>query len=269
MGYLASTSTNLMIGIRSITVNTYDLDSLTVVWEYEHSQPGVDLSSTTIDIQRSESDDFSNYTTIAAGLAADSYDEYTDSLLSGVITRRYNDMNYRVRFVEPTGAETITDIVWLTDPINLRAKDIIRRKNIVLGLHGRDLVYFKRKTHGPQCTECIDEILETQTTGNCTTCYNTGFTGGFYSQIAFKGFITSSPDINTVDRFGEVNPGQVVLSIAAYPRIAVNDVIVDMRNRRWWVSRVANVRHKDFTVSQDAVLSLVDHNDAVYDLVVT
>ena len=255
-----------MIGIKSTTVNTYDLNSLTVSWEYEHLAPGIDLSSTTIDVQRSEAEDFSSYETVAAGLNASVVEEYTDYILSGIITRRYTDINYRLRFVEATGEETLSSVAWLTQPINLRARDIIRRKNLVLGLHGRTLYFFRRLVSGIPCTVCRDAIMDVQIDGNCTTCYNTGIVGGFASSILFKGFTTSTPDVNLVNRFGEFNPGQMILSTSSTPRLSVNDVIVDEKNRRWWITRINNISHKEYVVSQDAVLTLIDHNDVVYEV---
>lgn len=254
-----------MIAIKSVNVNTLDLKSLTFSWEYEVQPPGVDLGTTTVDIQRSESDDFSEYTTIAAGLNANNYTSYTDTLLSGVVTNRYKDINYRARFVELGGYETISDVAWLTTDVSLSAKEIIRRKNLILNRRGLSCYYLKKKNFGVKCTECFDEIMEMQITGNCLTCYNTRFEGGFYQPINIKAFMTQTPDINMINRFGEINPGQMMFSIAAYPNLAVNDVIVDHLNRRWYVTRINNVSLRGHIISQDAVLSLIDHNDVIYE----
>jgi hypothetical protein len=120
-----------MIGIRNIYVETYDFNSLTVNWEYEVQQPGIVLSTTTVDIQRSESDNFSTISTVAAGLSANNTTSYTDATLSGILTNRYKDINYRLRFVESNGALTLSKIVWLDGDVSLPAKEIIRRKNVI------------------------------------------------------------------------------------------------------------------------------------------
>ena len=247
-------------------VFTYDLNSLTFEWEYEAQPPGVDLTTTTVDIQRSETDDFSTYSTIAAGLNANNNLSYTDTALSGVVTRRYNTFNYRARFVELDGEETISDISWITQPLYLPAKDIIRRKDNILRLRGIPVYYLKRKSFGQPCTDCYDPIMDVQVDGNCSTCYNTRFVGGYYSAISLKAFMTETPDINLVNRFGEFNPGQMLFSVTSYPKLGVNDLVVDHLNRRWWVTNVRNASYRGHVITQDAVLTLADHNDVVYDV---
>lgn len=259
----------MTITTKNLKVSTYDFESLTVSWEYEHQPPGVDLTTSTVEVQRSESADFSTYEIIANGLNANNTTNYTDINLSGVLTHRYNDMNYRVVFTEVTGTETTTQKVFLLQSITPKAKEIIRRKNLILRKRGLPVFFLKKKTYGQPCTSCYDELTGAQVTGNCSVCYNTGFIGGYYSPVSLKAFLTQTPDINVVNRFGEFNPGQMVFSIASYPELSVNDVVVDHQNRRWWINQIRNVSYRGYIVSQDATMSLVDHNDVIYDFAVT
>ena len=258
-----------MIGTKNLQVSTYDFNSLTFSWEYEHLPPGVDLTTSTIDIQRSESSDFSTYETIVQGLVANSYNSYTDALLSGVITQRYKDMNYRLRLVEDSGTETLSEKAWLTSTPSIKAKDILRRKNLILRLRGIPVYFLKKMNYGQPCSDCYDVVMDIQVDGNCSTCYNTRYVGGYYAPISLNAFITETPDINIVNRFGEFNPGQLIFSVAAYPELSVNDVIVDAKNKRWWINQIRNVSYRGYVVSQDATLSLVDRNDVLYDFDIT
>jgi len=128
-------------------------------------------------------------------------------------------MNYRLKFVETDGIETISDKTWLIEPISIKAKEIVREKNLILRLRGLQTYHLKKMNYGQPCTDCFDEIMSMQVDGNCTTCYNTRFIGGYYSPVSTKAFMTQTPDINTINRFGEFNPGQVIYSISAYPEL--------------------------------------------------
>lgn len=258
-----------MIDIRKSEVTTYDLNNLTYQWEYANQQPGVDLTTTTVDVQRSETPDFSEFETIAAGLNANNTVTYTDTLLSGVITRRYNNIFYRARFVQSDGHETITEPRFLTRQLNKGARKILFKENRILRLRGIPCYIFKRKSYGQPCTECFDDTLGVQLESNCSTCYNTRIVGGYYPAIQQNAFLTEAPDRNTINRFGEFNPGQLMFSITSYPDLAPKDLVVDHLNRRWWIRNVRNTSLYGFVVNQDAALDLVDHNDVVYDLPVT
>lgn len=64
----------------------------------------------------------------------------------------------------------------------------------------------KRKVWGTKCPVCLDYSLEESANSNCSTCFGTGFVGGYFSPYAYPIAITAVSPIqkDTTDSIGTV-----------------------------------------------------------------
>ena len=70
----------------------------------------------------------------------------------------------------------------------LRYREILRRKQLFFTKTPCSPGWLlRRRIHGAKCTVCCDEVLHSPVDSNCTTCYGTGITGGYYPLVAMRG----------------------------------------------------------------------------------
>ncbi len=152
---------------------------------------------------------------------------------------------FKVEVVNTETQETllcnVVSSAYLTprDPI---ADTIIYQNEILLKrVLGRPPVklLMKRRT-GTRCTSCWDEDLMEVTKSSCTSCYSTGYAGGYlppediYVSFTEPGFITR---MDTVD-IKDVQQGVTQAWCGNYPLILPGDIIIDEFNRRFIIMQV-------------------------------
>jgi len=117
----------------------------------------------------------------------------------------------------------------------LLARDIIRKEYLrLLKYVGARGYLLKRRHYGPRCPTCIDHDVEEPVTSQCTSCFGTGYLGGYYNGLLYYldlSGTTTSEDVKTP--FGTVDNKQRTARCVAYPRIDSYDIWVDAtRNKR-------------------------------------
>lgn len=130
---------------------------------------------------------------------------------------------------------------------------------------GIPLAILSRKQWGPKCTACFDRLTKSVTNAKCLVCFGTGFQGGYHEPVhvtARKGVtnvqVTTSPQGKT-----EVNQSE--LTILDYPRLAVDDVIVELRqDRRYVVRHVTRTELRGVPVHQRVVMSELARDSVEY-----
>ena len=141
-----------------------------------------------------------------------------------IATLYRNDVNYIV--------EEYIDIP--KDRINHEARELnvrmVLRKQLieVLEAIGVYALVYKKKNTGPHCPDCWDEHYGRRTKEQCTTCFNTGYAGGYYSPYGLRLRILSEQltiahsDENVVP----INQDAVQLLLPVYPMLDREDVII-------------------------------------------
>jgi hypothetical protein len=108
---------------------------------------------------------------------------------------------------------------------------------------GRLIRIYIRKTIGPRCSKCWDDRRSRRTKSNCTECYNTGITGGYYAAIEAQASFFPSPMMEQVGKFGVQVQNVPMLWISDFPEIKggqeSGDVVFDTMDRKYFrVQRV-------------------------------
>ena len=161
-----------------------------------------------------------------------------------------DDIYYRVIAVDEMDNEYKSKPTWIYECWKnkqqwLIARDIIRKEYLRLtrlpvGVSGR---LFKARQSGPRCTECTDWDTGEVSGPGCSTCYGTGFKGGYYNAIPYYMDLsgTSSQETETAT-FGVVDNKQRIARAVSYPIVNVGDMwAVDKTNQRFLINKVASV----------------------------
>ncbi len=95
------------------------------------------------------------------------------------------------------------------------------------------LVYVRRRG-GIVCTSCFDVVQKKRTSSHCTTCFGTGWIGGFYSPIDTYIDIGPTPADIIISEWGEVQKNETDLLMSNYPEVIPGDLIRELRSNRLW-----------------------------------
>ena len=149
------------------------------------------------------------------------------------------------------------------------AKEIIRKENLLLRQKtGTSGWLLKRKYFGDKCPDCTDQTTGQVEASDCTTCYGTGITGGYYP--AFEYWVT----MNATQRMRKLTAEQGVVSATvetvralAYPVVEPNDVWVNgQTNTRYFIGPdpKAVARHRGIDLVMDLTFNEVPSDHIVY-----
>jgi hypothetical protein len=257
-----------MLLLNTLTISSYQAEQLTVTWEFKDTLES--LTDYEIDIYRSENpgtEDLDGYDLVASGISAATF-SYDDTSVAGL----YDPLRtwyYKIGINNTvTDKQTVQPEIpayrkgVVTDKIAL---SIIRRKRLSLDKKtGRDFYILKRRTFGTHCPDCWDETTSRVTVGDCSTCYDTGWVGGYFESIYTKGMITVSPDANQLTMFGEWVPKDIIFYTLNFPPLRAKDIIVDDENQRWVVKQVVPTKKNGFLIEQSVQCSLIAFDDIVY-----
>ena len=130
---------------------------------------------------------------------------------------------------------------------------------------GAPTLIFKKRREGPRCPGDWDPKLKRVTKSNCTTCYGTGFVGGFYAPIdAWMNFEPDPKQIQIAE-WGLIQPNQTSVQFTNYPLLSIDDLILELKiNKMWKVSNVSAAEKNRSTMLQYARVSAVNPSDIEY-----
>lgn len=128
-----------------------------------------------------------------------------------------------------------------------------------------------KKRSGTRCSKCWDADTREVTKSSCTTCYSTGFAGGYMSPVDIPISFTEPGYINKFD-IGDIRDIQQNVTQAwasNYPLILPQDIIVDSANRRFKVIQ-SQPTTKDGTIylRQILQLQLIPPTDVIYKYII-
>ena len=102
---------------------------------------------------------------------------------------------------------------------------------------------------------------------SCTSCYGTGFAGGFYAPIEVYGQIPTATVATATQQLGKVASQDSMLLLANYPLLTEGDVVIEAENVRWRVGQSINVIEKQrAVVRQQAPIKRIDANEVEFSL---
>ena len=150
--------------------------------------------------------------------------------------------------------------------IILLRRKILREQYVTLKkLNGVAVKVLKRKHFGVRCSDCSDELTRAIVQYTCTTCYGTGWEGGFFSPI--DTYINFRPE--TVNKStSQVGVTEVVKTSATmlyYPKVEKDDVIVELdTNKRWRVETSSQTELRRMILHQRVVISELSRDSVEY-----
>ena len=117
--------------------------------------------------------------------------------------------------------------VFLEAMPDLQALESIRRFDYVLRhFTGRRVLFMHRRTTGTRCTACWDHLKRRRTKSDCSTCYDTGIAGGYYSPQ--ETFAAKAPEkvVTSFNSLMEMDTNDIVMFMSARPRVFPRDLII-------------------------------------------
>lgn len=182
---------------------------------------------------------------------------------------------YRVVVTPPSGVANQVSVVSSVEPRldgkqRLLKRKILRDESIMLRkLNGVEIAVVKRMHWGPRCSRCWDKVTKTVTRANCTTCYGTGFSPGFFAPVVTLGRRGTLPNAKQITPQGitEYRPTQVTILDA--PKVMPDDILVFLRdNKRFLVKSSIQTELKTVGVHQKFEVSEIAHSSIEYRLLV-
>ena len=183
--------------------------------------------------------------------ATDTYQRYYDQL---------SYIYYRVRLVLPTVPDANTGLPteyvsqpqqgngtwsrrdWLISRDIIRREYLVQRKrhNITSGGY-----LLKRRRWGTPCPLCLDyDTGGTTQSQSCTTCFGTGFVGGYFPAIDYRFTFEALPQrrIERNEQVGQVNPIVKQARGVCYPHVDSHDIYARTdTGERYVIQNVSNL----------------------------
>lgn len=149
----------------------------------------------------------------------------------------------------------ITDTIIFNSTFLL--EEIIKNKVLLLS----------RKLTGQRCPECWDPITKSTKKSTCLSCYNVGFTGGYYSPIEINISVDPATESLRVSA-NDIRPGRDPTSAWTlnFPIIKPGDVLVDNYGTRYIVINVRPTVRGRYVLRQVMAIQEIPSTDIIYKL---
>lgn len=192
---------------------------------------------------------------------------YEDSTI--VNTKEDKGRNIFYKVIATNGIESYSSDVKGINELekNKIALEIARKDNIAFKNVLKTYFYLlKVKTTGQYCS-CYDTTLgEKVIPGDHLACYNTQWVGGYYLPYKMYGNIGTFDSNVRAGLEGNSTEQVTQLITGPFPKISVNDIIVDQTGVRWRVGSVKNPKSKMSLYRQQCTLQAIDRSDIVFSI---
>jgi len=246
----------------NLVVRSFTLDHLTFAWEVEPTE--LDPWDYDWYVERSEGP--AGPWDRLAGPFSDRY-LFIDHQVS--LLHRWRTLFYRlksVRKLDTTDIEYSAVVNVAAEP-DLEALEIRRLEELgYRQFTGRVCWLFPARTFGQHCPSCWNEVLHKRTRGNCPTCYDTGWAGGYMHPIECYIQIDPAAKRNQEIPTGEVQHSTTQARMSAFPPVKPKDIIVEAENLRWRVDSVGSTQKRRATIRQEMTLVGVVPGDVEFQL---
>jgi len=151
-------------------------------------------------------------------------------------------------------------------------REIVRKETLRLqtqaGICG---LLYKRRRWGDPCTSCIDYDTGEVTNSECSTCYATGFVGGYFDPVEYwVSELQQAPTrrMTTNDTRGVVEDRTIFVRALNCPWLDTGDVWLNFQDdRRYFVQMVREMEYRGVVFAFDQVeLRLAPTTDVIYTL---
>jgi hypothetical protein len=254
-----------MIEIVKERVMTLNRGYFDLYWSVGSLMPNDDLTQWTFYILKSRDNPIGSYDVIAGPLQ-DVY-HYRDSDVDNF--HRWEHIFYKIRALNIVTQQVVdTKPMVLGENPNLEALYISDMWEILMRSYAGSITYvFNRRKFGTRCPNCWDTIKHQQKFSRCTTCFDTGYQGGYYAPIETVMQLASEDHKAELTSFTKMDTQQTQARMAMFPIVEPDDVLVELRNNfRWKVGAVASTALQRSTVSQIATVQRILEKDVEYDL---
>jgi len=182
---------------------------------------------------------------------------------------------YRVVVTPPSGRDYSVEVVSVVEPRlagpqRLLKQKILRDESLTFKkLNGVEIAVVKRMHWGPRCVKCWDKTTKTVTRANCSTCFGTGFSPGYFAPLLTLGRRGTIPSAKQIAPQGvaEYRPTQVTILDA--PKVEPDDILVFLKdNKRFIVKAVLQTELRTVGVHQKLEVSELARSSVEYRLVV-
>tara|TARA_B100000214_G_scaffold1422_1_gene1087 strand:+ start:3759 stop:4538 length:780 start_codon:yes stop_codon:yes gene_type:complete len=134
-------------------------------------------------------------------------------------------------------------------------------------LNGVPIVILKRRSFGPRCTECYNEVTNDVMFSHCNTCYGTTYLEGYHDPVYTYGKLDPVVVQESVGSSGLNESAMTGLTITEYPVVETNDIVIEARtNRRFKVMRKVSSESSRVLVHQDLQVSEISRAGIEYEI---
>lgn len=182
---------------------------------------------------------------------------------------------YRVVAIPPSGADNQVEVVSVVEPRldgkqRLLKRKILRDESLAFRkLNGVEIAVVKRMHWGPRCSKCWDKVTKTVTRANCTTCFGTGFSPGYFAPILTLGRRGTLPTAKQISPQGVADYRPTQVTILDAPKVEPDDILVFLKdNKRFVVKSAIQTELKTVGVHQKFEVSELPRSSIEYRLVV-
>lgn len=190
-----------------------------------------------------------------------------------VFPQKGTDVFYRVRLIDGTGAEYVSQaqavgVYWGRYDFSL-AREIVRKEFLLqrkrAGVQGWLL---KRRLYGQACPDCVDPDTLQVTDPDCDTCYGTGVAGGYYDPFEYWVIMNPTQRLRKLDGDqGLLTETVETVRSLAYPRPTSNDVWVHYHTDQRYIVQgdvAAIARHRGIDLVLNLRLQERGRSEAIY-----
>ena len=120
---------------------------------------------------------------------------------------------------------------------------------------GTEVALLKRRYWGTKCPNCLT-ATGMSARANCSTCYGTSFTGGYWDPVYSYAQLFSNPVTATLAIQGEKETRKTQALTANVPMLEKNDIVVFLRsNKRFIIEQKNATQIHNVEVHQELVVS--------------
>jgi hypothetical protein len=182
------------------------------------------------------------------------------------------DLHYRVQLTTGAGNVYYSDPVSVLNGLDKRdwliVREMIRKERLrFMKQAGQAGYLLKALRYGPPCPSCTDPVTGEITNGHCSTCYGTGFAGGYFPP--FDTYAVLEP-VQTREALNpQTNmsaPVAIPARMLAEPQVYSLDVFVaKSADRRYYVHPVSVAAQvRGVPVVLQVELRLAPYSDVIY-----
>ena len=256
-----------MITVKDIRVRSFDIDYLDVYWSVDTNE---DLQKYAFIVQKAYNQ-FGPFNDIT-GQIRDRF-HLRDNTVTGQHSF-YTKIYYRIKVVVRDPNDSTEYLfpdngagVCLAAEPDLAALEMARINRLKLQeFSGRKLWIYPKRTFGQRCG-CFDPVTSRKLRSSCTTCYDTGWVGGYEAPVETYGLVVTPNEQVAHTPIGNAEVENTTILLPNYPEIAQGWIIVEAENIRWRVGdTVTKVRKARSLIRQQAQIHRVPKGDVEYSL---